>query len=163
MSTGLREAPRILRVEVGDFEVPHGVGRIDYADAFEVRLSEPYEPEPEQFVRTAIEKTSAPIRWGMQFAWRVLLGLRMGPRSSPDHILGWPIVQADAELVHLRASSWLIQGSVVGRKVEPTRAVVTTYVTYERPRASRAVWAVVAPLHRRAAGYLMARAALSRR
>lgn len=86
---------------------------------------------------------------------RVLL-LRLGP-SSPDHILGWRIASSTPDAVQAVAEGPLGSGVLVGRKTADT-VVLTTYITYRRP-ASRVVWAIVMPVHRRVAPYLLARAA----
>jgi hypothetical protein len=40
---------------------------------------------------------------------------------------------------------------MVGRKVEPTRRMLTIVLHYQRPVMARLVWAVVGPVYRRAA------------
>jgi hypothetical protein len=64
------------------------------------------------------------------------------------------IVANAPDVIHLEARSILVRGVVVGRRVTPTQTSVTTFVTYERPAAGL-VWAVVGPVHRRLAAFLM--------
>ena len=85
--------------------------------------------------------------------------MQLAPGSGPDHIIGWRIRTSRPDVVHLEAQSPPLRGDIVGRRAKPTCLVVSTYVSYHRPRPARAVWAVVAPVHRRVARYLLARAA----
>jgi hypothetical protein len=131
----------------------------DYADAFEIRSDEPDPRTAEQFARAALEQAPRAVRWTVLTAWRGLLRFRLGPTSSPNHVLGMQIMAARPEAIHLQAESWLIRGAVVGRKVDPRHVVVSTYVFYTSPVAARIVWTAVGPLHRRVARYLMEHAA----
>jgi hypothetical protein len=62
-------------------------GTYDYADAFEVRLPEPDTRTAEQWLRSGLEGAPDALRWTILFAHRFVLGLRLGPRTAPDHIL----------------------------------------------------------------------------
>jgi hypothetical protein len=63
-------------------------------------------------------------------------------------------------VVHLEAVSPLLgRGVLVGRKVDPTCVVITTYVFYTRPAPARVAWKIAGPLHRRVARYLLEHAA----
>jgi hypothetical protein len=53
-----------------------GGDRYSYADAFEIRLSEPDERSAEQFTRCAFEQASWPVRRTIAIAFRVI-GLRI--------------------------------------------------------------------------------------
>lgn len=120
--------------------------RYDYADAFEVRLPEPDPYSPETWVRAGLEATPGVVK-------RIvgLLGLRGVPASSADHVSGFRIVESGPEAVHLKASLPLMHVVTVGRRVEPTRRMLTTVLRFERPVLARLVWAVVGPVHRGAA------------
>jgi hypothetical protein len=78
-----------------------------------------------------------------------LLGLRGAPASSADHVDGFRIVESGPEVIHLEASLPLMHVVMVGRKVEPTRRMVTTVLHYERPVLARLIWAIVGVGHRR--------------
>jgi hypothetical protein len=131
-----------------------GVG-YDYADAFEVEVSEGDTRSPEQVVRAAVDGASSislviPVhRW--------VLGFRLGPRSSPDHLFGWRIVTSEPDVVRLEAEGPLMRGIIVGTRVSKTRAVLTTYVTYVQRGRARVVWTFVGPLHRMIAPRLLKR------
>lgn len=150
--------PRARRVSASTAPLI-GVGRFDYADAFEIRVPTPDPRDAEHFVRDALEQ--AP-RWVTRAVWSVqrsVLRLRLAPRSSPEHLLGWTIVTTEPDIIHLEAESPVGRGVIVVRRVEPTRAVVTTYLFFARPALGAALWRIVGPLHRRVAPYLMERAA----
>src|SRR5438128_9164750 len=85
-------APRARRVPVEADELLVGRGRYDYADAFEIRLRNPDTRSAEQFARCALEQLPLPVRWTIRIAHRHALRLRLGPRSSRDHVLGWKIL-----------------------------------------------------------------------
>ncbi len=62
------------------------------------------------------------------------------------------------ELVHFEARSPLVIGHLVGRK-DDEGVVVTTFIQYEKRMTATLVWAILAPLHRRLARYLLQHAA----
>ena len=77
-------------------------------------------------------------------------------------LLDGPPDYADAfeiRVAELEASSPLVRAVLVAREVDPSCVVFTTMLRYTRPLPARAVWAVVAPVHRRVARYLLAGAA----
>jgi hypothetical protein len=158
---GDQGAPRARRVPVDSDEPLIGSDQYDYADAFEIRLREPDARSAEQFARCALEQLPLPVRWTIRIAHRHALRLRLGPRSSPDHLLGWKILTSRPEVLHLEAVSPLLgRGVLVARKVDPTRVVLTTYLFHtRRPAPARVVWNIAGPLHRRIAPYLLERAA----
>jgi hypothetical protein len=91
---------------------------------------------------------------------RHLLRLRLGPRSSPDHIFGWKILTTKPDVIQLEAVSPLLgRGVLVGRRRDPTRVLITTYVFYTRPALAGVAWKIAGPLHRWVAGYLLEHAA----
>ena len=74
------------------------------------------------------------------------LGLRLGPRHSPDHILGWRIVGRGPGETVCQLDSGFLTAHNVFRKVDGT-FVWSTFVTYKRPMA-RVIWPPVSLLHR---------------
>jgi hypothetical protein len=154
-----QSAPRARRIPMVAEEPLIGSDRYDYSDAFEIRVREPDARSAEQFVRCALEHAPWPVRSTVWIAQRNLLRLRLGPRSSPDHLLGWKILTSEPEVIHLEAVSPLLRGVLVGRRVDPTCVVITTYVFYTRPALARVVWKIAGPLHRRIAVYLLEHAA----
>jgi hypothetical protein len=156
-----RSAPRARRVPVAAEEPLIGSARYDYADAFEIRLSEPDARSAEQFARCALEQAAWPVRFTVAIAQRKLLRLLLCPRVSPDHLAGWAIRAAERDVVHLEAESPLLRAALVARRVDPTCTVIATYVYFRRPRLARLVWTIVAPLHRRVAAHLLEHAAIA--
>jgi hypothetical protein len=148
------------RVAVPAHEPLVGDVGYDYADAFELRTPEPDPRTAEQFARAALEGASWPVCGIVRLVHRHLLRFTLAPAGSPQHVLGWTILASEPDLIQLEAVSPLLgRGVLVGRHVEPTRTVLTTYIFFTRPAAGRVVWAVVGPLHRRVAPYLLERAA----
>jgi hypothetical protein len=82
----------------------------------------------------------------MLAGWRLVLGLPLGPRHSPDHILGWRIVERVPDETICQLRSRLVDAHNVFRKRDGT-FVWSTLVTY-RSGAARFVWPPVSLLHR---------------
>jgi hypothetical protein len=157
-----QNAPRVARVPVLAGEPLIGSDPYDYADVFEIRRPESDPRSAEEFARCALEEAPWPARGTVRIAHRHLLRLRLGPRSSTDHLFGWKILTSQPDVIHLEAVSPLPgRGAMVGRRRDPTRTVLTTYVFFTRPALGRVLWAVAGPLHRRIAAYLLERAAAS--
>jgi hypothetical protein len=150
-------AARVRAVPVA--EPPPEGRRSDYADAFEVRVTEPDARTAEQWARCALEQARPLLRRTVLTAHRHLLRFRLGPLDSPDHVLGWTIVTSEPDVIRLEASSPVIRGVIIGRRSDPTTVVLTTFVRFERPAVARVVWAIAAPLHRRVARELLVDAA----
>jgi hypothetical protein len=132
----------------------------DYADAFEIRLHEPDEHTAEEWARACLEEAPASVRWLIRNVHRHVLRLELGPMTGPGYVHGWRIAAADREVIRLEAQSPVLgRGVIVGRGLSATRFVVTTFLFYDRPRAGRAVWSLVGPLHRWVAPLLLQRAA----
>jgi hypothetical protein len=139
-----RLARQVRRVGVTD---PIAAARrYDYADAFEVRLPEPDPYPPETWVRAGLEATPGVVQWLVN-----LLDLGRAPEPSADILSGFRIVEADPEVIHLEESTPLMHTVLVGRRVGPTRRMLTTVLRYERPVLARLIWAIVGMLHRRMA------------
>ena len=91
---------------------------------------------------------------------RHILGFRLGPASSPEHVLGWQIVTRESDAITLETSGPLMRGVLVARRT-PAAAALNTFVYYRRP-STRVIWTCISPLHRAVAPYLMNRAASAR-
>ncbi len=155
-----QSVPRARRVAVSADEPLIGSDRYDYADALEIRLPEPDPRSAEEFVWFALQHAPRALIWTVRIVHRHLLRLRLGPRSSPDDLLGWRIMASQPDAMHLEAVSPLLgRGVIVGRRPDPTRVEITTYVFYARPAPASALWRIAGPSHRRIAPYLLERAA----
>ena len=154
-------AVRARRIPLDGAEAPAGREAPDYADAFEVPLRESDSRSPEAFARAALEDAPWLVREAVWVAHRYVLRLRLAPRSSPAHLRGWTIVTSKPDVMQLEAISPLLgRGVIVGRRPDPTRAVLTTYIFFTRPAVARVLWAAIGPLHRRVAPFLLERAAV---
>src|SRR4051812_47227226 len=69
----------------------------DFACAYEIGVAPGDHRSSEQWGRAAWEGAPAPLRWFILAGWRFVLGLRLGPGHSADHILGWQIVDRPPE------------------------------------------------------------------
>jgi hypothetical protein len=141
-------------------EDPGSFGSFDYASAFEVSRSSGDLRSPEQWVRSAFERAPTAMRFFVQFGWKYVMWLQLGPRSSPDYVLGWRIVNATAEAITLDVHSPLVSARKVLR-IADSQVLMTTFVRYKGKPAG-AAWLAVTPIHHRTEPYLLGRAADSR-
>ncbi|OBF63433.1 hypothetical protein A5787_15375 [Mycobacterium sp. 852002-50816_SCH5313054-b] len=130
----------------------------DYTDVFEVPMAQGDSRTVEQAFRDAVG--DRPGSGGRLVLWvhRHVLRFRLGPYSSPRHIIGWPITRSDRDEVVLTTGGPLMRGELTLRR-QDGRAALTTRVQYAHKIAARAVWAVVGPLHRDVAPQLVKRIA----
>lgn len=135
---------QVHRVEPNDPVA--GEGGHDYVDAFEVRLPEPDPDPPEAWVRAGLGSTGGVVK-------RIvgLLGIRDTPEPSADRVGPFQVIESGPEVVHLETSLPLMRVVLVGRRVEPTRRVLTTFLYFRRPVLARLAWVFVGLGHRRTA------------
>jgi len=133
----------------------------DYQVAFEVPTDKTDTRTPEQWARALFEHAPLPVRWFLLLGWRWVLGLRLGPRPSSDHVLGWRIAERSPDAIRLELRSSFMTAQLILR-VTSSMAVLTTHVYYTRPLA-RPLWAVVSLIHQQMIPYLLGRAATSSR
>lgn len=117
----------------------------DYVDLFTVTTREAAEKSPEQWARAGVEDAAG---LAGQFVWRVLLGLRLERRSSPDHVGGWRIADRGDSWIRLEAASWFLTAHIVVH-VDDGEVSVATFIRYDRPIAAL-VWPPVSIGHRQA-------------
>jgi uncharacterized protein DUF2867 len=146
---------RARRVEVS--EELHTLPEPDYASTFAVSVPGANDRSPEEWVRATFEGAPKAIRWFVVVGWRYVLGLRLGPRPSATHVLGWRIISSTSEAIMLEARSALVTAQKVLR-VEDSQVRVTTFVQYHRG-AARAIWSAIAPVHHRTEPFLLGHAA----
>jgi hypothetical protein len=130
----------------------------DYADVFEVPVQPDDSRTAEQALRDAVG--DEPGGGGGLVLWihRHVLRFHLGPYSSPEHIIGWPITRSDRDEIVLTARGPLMNGQLTLRRHDG-RATLTTRLHYRHKIAARTVWALVGPLHRVVAPRLMERGA----
>ncbi|OMC53472.1 hypothetical protein A5745_21975 [Mycobacterium sp. IS-2888] len=129
----------------------------DYTDVFEVPILHGDSRTAEQMFRDALRDQPG----GGVVLWihRHVLRFRLGPPSSPNHVIGWQIMHSDPDALVLTTNGSLMRGELTLRREDGRRATLTTHVHYHRKVAARTVWAVVGPLHRVIAPRLTQRAA----
>jgi hypothetical protein len=130
----------------------------NYAAAFASATEAAGTKSPLQWAREVFEGAPAAVRWCIVFGWRRVLGLKLGPRPSDDHVLGWAV--ADGDLVPgstalLAESRFLRAHNIV--VVEPSTITWVTLVHYSHPLA-RPLWAMARPIHHLTIRSLLARA-----
>lgn len=137
---------------------PPGKSDYDYADAFEVTLP-PGDGRPaEEILRAGLQDAPPALRLMIFHVHRHVLRFRLGPVSSPNHVLGWQRMMSEADVARLEASGPLIDAALVARRIGDHTARLTTFVVFRQPRAARLIFPLIGPLHRRVAPYLMERA-----
>ncbi len=125
----------------------------DYVDLFAVTTSGSSGRSAEEWARAGINHAAG---LAGQFVWRVLLGLRLAPRHSPDHVGGWKIADRGGNWIRLEAASWFLTAHIV-IQVEDDQVSVATFIHYDRPIAAL-VWPRLSAGHRRAMPGLLRRA-----
>jgi hypothetical protein len=133
------------------------VGRSGHASTFEVTIAPGDNRSPEQWARAVFEVTPAAIRSFIEFGWRYVLGLRLGPRSSPDLVSGWRVRDAGPGVITLEVHSWLLTATKEIRVASGT-VRMGTIVRFERG-LGRVVWTLVTPVHYLTEPYLLGYAA----
>jgi hypothetical protein len=125
----------------------------DYVDLFTVTTSAAADRSPEQWARAGVEDAAG---LAGQFVWRVLLGLRLGRRPSPDHVGGWKIGDRGDSWIRLEAASWFLTAQIVVQ-VDGGQVSVATFIQYDR-RMAALVWPPLSIGHRQAMPGLLRRA-----
>ena len=131
----------------------------DYVDTFDAPLLDGDTRTAEQAFRDGLGH--GPSLGGNAVMWihRHILRFRLGPSSSPEHIIGWTVVRSDRDEIALAADGPLMRGQLTLRREDGSRAVLTTRVRYHQRIAASAVWFVVGPVHRIVAPRLIQRSA----
>lgn len=131
----------------------------NYAVAFALTEPAVEHRTPLHWARAVFEGAPAALRRFMVFGWRRVLGLRLGPRPSDGHVLGWAIAGGDLleGSLALTAQSRFLQASNIVA-VEETTVTWVTLVHYSGA-AARPLWALARPIHRLTIPYLLGRAA----
>ena len=125
----------------------------DYVDLFTATTSAATDKSPEEWTRALLEETptgrSAPFLWG-------LLGVRLGPRPSPDYVEGWKIADRGDDWIRIEATSWFMTAHAVCH-VEDGKVSVALFLRYDLPIAAL-LWPPVSVMHRRAVPVMLRQA-----
>ena len=114
----------------------------DYVDLFTIATDGAAGRSPEQWARAAVEAAGL----AGQFVWRVLCGLRLERRPSPDYVGGWKIADRGDRWIRSEVASWFMTAHIVVQ-VDDGQLSVATFVRYDRPIAAL-VWPPLSAGHR---------------
>ncbi|VEG41496.1 Protein of uncharacterised function (DUF2867) [Mycolicibacterium flavescens] len=121
------------------------LGRIDYADAFEVGIEHPLDCSAEDWMRTILEGAPVHMRIRLLSAWSAI-GLKLRPPGSSRTILGWPIRATVADSVLLGAHSRVgMPGELLLRRRDGG-LLFATFVRQDNPIA-RKLWSTIEDSH----------------
>ena len=87
--------------------------------------------------------------------WR-LMGLRLGPRHSPDHVQGWKIAAHGDNWIRVETASWYMTAQAVCL-VEEGQVSISLSLHYDHAVAI-VVWALVSGPHQRAVPVMLSQA-----
>ena len=149
---------RVRRVEVTEeFRAVDTLAEPNYAAAWEADIAAGSALSAEQWGGATFEDAPRALRAFIVAGWTAGLGLRLGPRPSPDHVLGWRITVNAPEMIILEVQFRFGTAHNV-LCVASSRVLVGTFVRFEK-RGGRTVWSLVAPLHQWIVPYILGRAA----
>jgi hypothetical protein len=137
------------------------LSHVDYEDAFLVETGPAQDRTGEEWARAILEDAPMSTRNALSRGW-FALGLRLGSTRSDRSVLGWEVRRSTPDFALLGASGRLgLSGELLFEPQEHT-LLFATFVQLEN-RIARAVWAVIAPRHRRVVRYLLEQASCSER
>ena len=138
---------------VGCQEVPEAVRSLttfaepDYVDLFTIEASGAGDSSAEAWARAVLER--APLsRSNARRLWG-LMGLRLGPPGSPDHVQGWRIAERGDGWIRCETASWYTAAEAVCL-VGDDQVSISLSLRYDQRLIARLVWAVIAGPHQRA-------------
>ena len=124
---------------------PTTLGRIDYADVFEVDVARPRDRSAEEWMRAILEGAPLGTRVQLLSAWSAI-GLKLRLPGADSSILGWDIRAGDDDFVLLGAQSRIgMPGELLLRRQE-RRLVFATFVRHDNSIA-RTLWATIEASH----------------
>ena len=154
-----QEGGTVVTGAVGLTSVPDEIRGIaalanaDYVDCFTATTRCASDRSAEAWARVALEDTptgrAAPVLWR-------LLGLRLGPTPSPDHVQGWRIADRGDDWIRIETASWLMTAHAVVQ-ADAEHVSLALFVRYDRPIAAL-VWPPVSVMHRRAVPVILRQA-----
>jgi hypothetical protein len=130
------------------------LGEPDYVDCFTIATPRATERSAEEWARAILEL--APLaRRSTRPLWR-LMGLRLGPPNSPDHVQGWRIAERGDVWLRVETGSWYASAQAVCL-VEEGRISISLSLHYDRLPAA-VIWAIVSGPHQRAVPVMLRQA-----
>ena len=135
--------------------------RLDYEDAFLVETGPARDRTGEQWARAILEDTPVSTRNALSRGWSAL-GLRLGSTQSDRFVLGWEVRRSTPDVALLGASGRLgLSGELLFERQQHA-LLFATFVQLEN-RIARALWAGIAPRHRKVVRDLLEQANCSER
>jgi hypothetical protein len=125
----------------------------NYTCAFEIDEQPDDTRTAEQWLRAMLEGAGPALRSFIVTGWLGVLRLRLGPRPSNDHILGWKILSATPTKIVIGVEGSTLSAHQVVQ-CQDSKVVHVTIVHFDRSVA-KAVWAVAAPIHVRTIPHFM--------
>lgn len=119
------------------------LSRVHFADLHTVSTAGARDRSPESWARAILGRAPGSRRSPYGF-WR-LLGLRLGPRRSPDHVEGWRVVGRGGDWIRLEAASWYMTAQALVR-VGDDEVSVSLLLRHDHPLGA-VIWAPVAVAH----------------
>jgi hypothetical protein len=127
--------------------------RVDYADSYTATIARAQDSSPEEWTRAVLEDTA--LGHQARRLWQVL-GLRLGPPGSRDHVQGWRIAGSGDDWIRLEASSWWATAQAVCH-VEADLVSLAVFLRYRHPMGAL-IWRPVSVMHQRAVPMLLQQA-----
>jgi hypothetical protein len=127
----------------------------DYIDLFTVSATSAPEESAERWARAVMEEAPLARRHARRL-WG-LIGLRLGPSGSPDHIQGWMISGRGDDWIRVATSSWYLSAEAVCA-VRAGEVSLSLSLRYDQRLVASTVWAVVQPWHQRAVPVMLRQA-----
>ena len=129
----------------------------NYTYAVEVSDMGSHGCAPEDWARATFEWQPSAVRLFLVVGWRFGLWLRLGPRPSPDHVLGWKIVERSASRTILELRSPILSARLLFW-LDASRLISCTFVRYEN-RIAVLLWRPASLIHAMVLPVLLRRAA----
>jgi hypothetical protein len=125
----------------------------EYTDAYQFGIDPEDRRSAAEWAAAVFERSA--LAGFVRFGWRWGLLLRLAPKGSSGHVLGWPVQAGPGQpdVAVLAQESPLMSARLVFR-APPGTLQFSTYVRYTGV-VGHLVWAVTAVLHRRLAPYLL--------
>ncbi|RAV11638.1 hypothetical protein DQP55_13490 [Mycolicibacterium sp. GF69] len=137
------------------FLMPTTLGRIDYADAFEVRVRRPRDRGAAAWMRLILEGAPLATRVRLLAAWSAI-GLRLRVPGADGTILGWEIRAEDDDFVLLGAASSIGMPGQLSLRRREDGLLFATVVRHDNSVA-RTVWSTIEAAHVRTVRSLLRR------
>lgn len=143
--------------------VPHSIrscgamAEPDYTDFFTLGVPPGLAASPEHWARAVMEGSGHPA--ARVLIWQVILGLRLEPRPTPQHVAGWKIIDRGRNWITVQAASSFLTAEVVFHAGD-REVCFATFIRYDR-RIAALIWPPVSVIHRRAVPELLRHASRS--